>query len=238
MNRVEKESCPENFNTHCFPSIQKSSGNISKRDGEASRSFRPLYQCAGGTTGGRPIDFSNKEGSDGTNPLEKAKDKSYKRGFEAGKAQGCKIVQRELGAPIAQFKDENDLFIEHYTQITDTYSDEIANLALAIAQKVLRGPLGLKLERLEQIRRQLRSFLKAQYQLSVKLNGNDFKALSETMACSDPQWNRSTALNILGDADTRMGKIDVENPEDSSGSIQDKFDLSVNKVTDSTPPPS
>jgi hypothetical protein len=238
MNRVEKESRPENIDTHCFPSIQKSSGKISKSDGQTSQSFRPLYQSAGGTTGDRPIDFSNKEVSDGTNPLEKAKDKSYKRGFEAGKAEGCKIVQRELGAPIAQFRDENGLLTEHYTQITDTYSDEIANLALAIAQRVLGGPLDLKLERLEQIRRQLRSFLKAQYQLSVKMNGDDFKALSEAMACSDPQWNRSAALNILEDADTRMGEIGLENPEAYSGNLRDKFNISVNKVTDSPPPPS
>jgi hypothetical protein len=58
------------------------------------------------------------------------------------------------------------------------------------------------------------------------------------MAFIDPQWNRSAALNFLGDAGTRMGEIDVENPEDSSDSLQDKFDLSVNKVTDSPSPPS
>ena len=223
MNRVEKERHQENINTHCFPSIQISSGNISNCDHEASQSFRPLYQSTGGTTGGHPIDFRDKKRSDGTNPLEEAKGKSYNRGFEAGKAEGCKIVQQELGAPITQFRNENDLFLEYYTRITDTYSDEIVNLALAIAQRVLGDPPGLNLERLEQIRRQLKSFLKAQYQLSVKLNCDDLKALSETMECNDPQWNQSAALNIIGDADIQKGEMHLENPEESSDSLQDKF---------------
>jgi hypothetical protein len=223
MNRVEKQSRLENLNTHCFPSIQYSSGNISKRDGEASQSFRPLFQSTGGTTVRHPIDFRNKKASDGANSLEEAKGKSYNRGFEAGKAEGCKIVQQELGAPITQFRNENDLFLECYTRITDTYSDEIVNLALAIAQRVLGDPPGLNLERLEQIRRQLKSFLKAQYQLSVKLNCDDLKALSETMVCNDPQWNQSAALNIIGDADIQKGEIYLENPEESSDSLPDKF---------------
>ncbi len=228
MSGVEKENGTGMNSTHCFPSIQPSAGDDSDQGATADFAFRPLYQNPTSIKDSHPADYRNNHNLSENIPLKEDKGESFNKGFEAGKAEACKIVQQELDVPIRQFRNETHCYQDAYTRITEPYSDHIVQLAMAIAKNILGSHVELNIERLEPISRHLQSYLGRHYRLNMKLNHYDFKSMSDIMACEDPLWHQSTALHITGDESTPKGQIDgdpleaaCENPkEDFFGELE------------------
>ena len=227
MNGIEKEGGTPDCSAHNFPSIQSSGGDTSRQDGNEDFAFRPLYQDADAASGGQIRAFKNKGGPGGNIAIEDVKGESYKRGFEAGKSEACNIVQQELDGPIRQFRDATHHYQDCYAQITETFSDPIVRLTLAIARNILGPQFELDLERHASICQHLQSYLKRHYRLSMILNPDDFKSMSGIMACEDPQWHQSAALRVTSDAATPKGKIEIDSVETIPDSLKDNFNREI-----------
>lgn len=219
MQRAQKASGSADQNSHCFPSIEKSLEKTSGQSSGACDAFRPLFQSQSDASGkGTP--GAEKDDPD---TLEQIREKRFSEGLEAGNIEACRIVERELDAPIRHFLNQNDEFSNSFDKITETYSDHILELALAITQKIIGDPSRLNAACLEPMRRQLQNCLKQHYQLSVHFNSDDIESLTGLLECVRPRWNRSAALNISSDTEIPQGRMQLENAEETFDALKERF---------------
>lgn len=230
MESVEKESGSANFASHCFPSIHKASSRSCAQHHEVCHSFRPLYRFSNGKSEKESGDTGNDHASGGHPTLEQIREKSFHKGFEVGKAEACKLVQKELEAPIRKFIDETDRYTNCFTQITDSYSSQIVMLALAVAKRVLGDAYQFDPERLESMCRQLHPFITSRYQLNIKLNCEDTQSLTEVLKCVNSRWNESPALNVVSDVETQKGRINLIKSEETDESLEGEFNRKIKEI--------
>lgn len=230
MQRAEKDNGSANFASHCFPSIHEASRRSCAQHHEACHSFRPLYQFPNGKSVKGSGDTGDDHSSSGHPTIEEIRKKSFNKGFEAGKAEACKIVQKELDTPIRQFLDETDRYTHCFTQITDSHSNQIVRLALAVAKRVLGDAFQLDPDRHESMCRQMHSFLTRQYQLNVKFNCEDTQSLNELLVCVNPRWNQSPALNVASDVETQKGRINLIKAEETYDTSEGKFNQKIEEI--------
>jgi hypothetical protein len=223
MNSSEKEGHTEQSSAHHFPSIQPSLEDPARPNSNPDFSFRPLYQGVEGSSGGHLTEFRHKRVQDGPKSIEQVGEDSYQKGFEAGKAEACHRVQQELDGPIERLKTETLHYQDSFTQITKAYSDQIVQLTLAIAKSILGPDIEFDTTRQEEMRRQLRDLLNRQYQLVMKVTGDDLKTLSEIMACEDPHWYQSHAMRIISGADTLEGGRTADSAEATGERLKANF---------------
>lgn len=223
MQRAEKQGETDQNNSHCFPSIEKACD----QNDESCNSFRPMFQPQDKVSG------NHNAAGGGHETLEQIRKKRFVEGLEAGKAEACKIVQKELESPIHQFLNENDRYSDCFSHITNNYSNHIVELALTIVKKILGDPTQVQSEHLEPISQQLQLMLTEQYRLSAKFNHDDIEALTEVLACVRPQWKQADALDIMGDDETRQGQMILGHPDESIEIESDKFKQKVEQILSS-----
>jgi flagellar biosynthesis/type III secretory pathway protein FliH len=224
MNKDEKVGRTENHSAHQFPSIQPALEDPSSPNSNANFSFRPLYQSVDDSSGGHSAEFSNRGVQNSRSPIEKIKEDCYKRGFETGKAEACQMARQELDGPIGQFKTETLHYQDCFAQITETYSDHIVRLTMSIVKSILGPDIEFDMDRQKQLHRKLRQLLQRQYQLVMKVKRDDLKTLSDIMACEDPHWHQSQAMQIVDGADTTSnGRIEADRAGTALERLQNNF---------------
>ena len=231
MQRVEKQGESDLHSSHCFPSIEKSLDKASGQSDATCNSFRPMFQFHDEASGEGSRDAGHHpHAGSGPDTLEQIRERRFLEGLEAGKADACKIVQKDLESPIHHFLSENDSYSNCFTQITSNYSDQIVGLAVAIAKKIVGEHSRLSREHLEPISHQLHTLLKEQYRLSAKFNPNDIESLTELLACVRPQWKQSDALDISGDDETLKGQVQLKNADATIESVKDSLKQKVEEI--------
>jgi flagellar biosynthesis/type III secretory pathway protein FliH len=231
MQRVEKQRELEQHSSHCFPSIEKSLENTSCQSESACNAFRPMFQVHDPSSGKGDLDSGNCKRADSAHDtLEQIKEKCFLKGLEAGKADACNLVRKELEAPVHQFLNSTERYSNCYCRITKSYSGHIVELALAIARKILGDSSGLNREHLAPISGQLHTLLKAQYRFSAKFNRDSIESLTELLSCVSPQWKSSDALEIAGDDEIRKGQVQLDDFDASIEAVKNKFKQMVEET--------
>lgn len=234
MQSVEKQSESDHHSSHCFPSIEKSIDNTSGLNEPDCDAFRPLFQVSDPSSGQSDIDSGNQStAGSGQDTVAQIRQQRFIEGHEAGKADACNIVRKELDAPVHQFINESDLFSNCYSHITQNYSVHIVALALAIVKKILGDRSKFNSEHFDPICGQLHSFLKTKYRLSAKFNRDDIESVTDLLACINPQWKPSDALDIAGVDEIRAGCVDLDNCDASIEAAKNEFKQKVEITLDS-----
>lgn len=210
-----------NGTSHCFPSIKRGEIPESKDSGDACRLFRPIYQTPSRE---RSSSLTNAcDDHDNSKALEEIREKSFKKGYDAGCRDACNLAHQALAPTLNEFWEAFGSYSNCFTKVTDNYSNYILSLALAIAKKILNHHLELDSDRLGSISREFESLLKQTFQLSIEFNKEDLQALSQLLECDHPDWKHSAAVNIIGKNDIRKGRIQPKPLNQNVDSLKPKL---------------
>jgi hypothetical protein len=223
MVSVEKEGAAMNGTSHCFPSIKRDEIPELKDSGDACRLFRPIYQTPSHKQSSSPTNACDDH--DNNKALEQIREKSFKKGYDAGCRDACNIAHQTLAPTLNAFWEAFGSYSNGFTKVTDNASNYIISLALTIAEKILNHQLELDIHRLGSISREFESVLKQTFQLTIELNTEDLQTLSELLDCDHPDWKRkhSAAINITGKNDIGKGNIQPKPSYQNVDSLKPKL---------------
>ena len=204
------ESCaPESYPaSHHFPTIDRcgavgSDGSVVEGD-----QFRPLFQST--LASPDQAQESNKR-SVPENRVEKARQKGYQLGFEAGRLDACQMAGNILSPRVDEFQKELNRLGSYQSKIADQASAHIIKLALATAECILGANAETTSSDLQKLRKPLMGAISQQHQLVLRYHPQDLAIIRQLMACHDrTQWQSGDGLVVSEDDSVSIGELTPE----------------------------
>jgi flagellar biosynthesis/type III secretory pathway protein FliH len=225
MKSIDEACAPESYPaSHHFPAIDKSGAAGSDGSVVEGDQFRPLFQSASV----RPDQAQEpNQRSAPESRVEKARQKGYQLGFEAGRQDACHMAGNILSPRVDEFLTELNRLGSYQSKIADQASAHIIKLALATAECILGTDAETTSNDLQKLRKPLMGAISQQHQLALRYHPRDLAIIRQWMACQDrTQWQSSDGLDVSEDDSISIGGLIAEH--------QDNGDLFLNELAFTT----
>jgi flagellar biosynthesis/type III secretory pathway protein FliH len=225
MKSIDEACEPESHPaSHHFPTINNCCATGSDGSAVEGDQFRPLFKNAS-VSSDQAQEPDKRSATE--NRVEKARQKGYQLGFEAGRRDACQLAGNILSPRIDEFLNNLNRLGSYQSKIAGQASDHILQLALATAQCILGATVETTSNDLQTLRKPLMETINQQHQLALHYHSQDLAIITELMASKDiTQWQSSSSLVVSEDDSVSIGGLTAEH--------QDNGDASLNEIVFTT----
>lgn len=184
--------------SHSFPSLDNGADRKPEESADGCDIFRPLYEdaCLAGTLSHQPGVGSHQSDDDARNAEDRVHRNGFKRGFEDGRQDACRLAREEIVPEIKAFAVVFNQLNEYLHQLEDISSGKILEMAFSAAGKILGGAPHPEPAAFSVFKSELKALLGEAYQLRLTFNCRNMHTLSEYFRSENPEWQDCDRIKL------------------------------------------
>lgn len=215
--------------THRFPNFTDG-GRISCTETSAAdrHPFQPLFH---GETASNTHPASDDRTADGNQQMEKARQRGYDNGFDAGRQDACRMADNLLAPHVEGFLKKLERLTSYQQYIADHASTHMLKLAVEISERIIGADAHVTVADLQALRPTLIEAICKRYELHLCYHPQDLSNLQHLMECKGENgWRTADGLNIVKDLNVSQGAMINGSEVEESLSIEDQVQPSLQQL--------